>query len=177
MGRSRYKVIEGMDTYFGTATVVNWLPIFSNPALSQVILDSLQYLHDQGRLILHAYVLLENHLHIVASSADFSAEVRNMKSYTARRIIDYLDQNAADFLLRELKFARKSHKGDQRYQLWQEGVHPQAILAEEVLKQKIEYLHYNPVRRGYVDSPDQWRYSSARQYSGEDGLVTVEPLW
>jgi putative transposase len=176
MGRSRFRVIEGVHTYFGTATVVNWLPIFSNPALSQVVLDSLQYLHDQRRLILHAYVLLENHLHIVGSSADFSAEIRNMKSFTARRIIDYLDQNATDFLLRDLRFARKSHKADQRYQLWQEGIHPQAILAEEVLKQKIEYLHYNPVRRGYVDCPEQWRYSSARQYSGQDCLVTIEPL-
>jgi putative transposase len=166
-----------MHTHFGTATVVNWLPIFSNPALSQVVLDSLQYLHDHRRLILHAYVLLENHLHVVGSSADFSAEVRKMKSYTARRIIDYLDQNAADSVLRELRFAKKSHKMGQHYQLWQEGVHPQVILAEEVLKQKIEYIHYNPVRRGYVDCLEQWRYSSARQYSGEEGLVTIEPIW
>jgi len=42
--------------------------------------------------------------------------------------------------------------------------------------QKIEYIHYNPVRRGYVDDPEHWRYSSYRQYLGKEGLVPLEPL-
>ena len=60
------------------------------------------------------------------------------------------------------------------YQLWQEGFHPQIIQTEEMLLQKLEYIHNNPVRRGYVDDPAHWRYSSYRNYIGGEGLLTVD---
>ena len=52
--------------------------------------------------------------------------------------------------------------------------HPQAILDEEMLLQKLEYIHNNPVRRGYVDDPACWRYSSYRNYMDQDGLLLVD---
>jgi hypothetical protein len=69
------------------------------------------------------------------------------------------------------------HKIDQRYQLWQEGSHPEQIQSDEMMIQKLEYMHYNPVRRGYVDDPTHWRYSSARNYAGLTGLIDVETGW
>jgi len=45
---------------------------------------------------------------------------------------------------------------------------------EDMLRQKTEYIHFNPVRRGYVSNPQHWRYSSAQYYSGETGLIPVE---
>jgi putative transposase len=47
MGRSRYKQIEGLQTYFATNTVVGWLPLFAKPELAQVVLNSLKYLHEE----------------------------------------------------------------------------------------------------------------------------------
>jgi hypothetical protein len=46
----------------------------------------------------------------------------------------------------------------------------------EMLKQKVEYIHDNPVRREYVDEPCHWRYSSARNYAGQPGILQVEVL-
>jgi hypothetical protein len=46
-----------------------------------------------------------------------------------------------------------------------------------MLLQKIEYIHNNPVRRGYVDEPKHWRYSSARNYEGKEGLLDVKTDW
>jgi hypothetical protein len=43
-----------------------------------------------------------------------------------------------------------------------------------MLRQKLEYIHANPVRRGYVDRAEEWRYSSARNYAGEAGLIEID---
>lgn len=57
------------------------------------------------------------------------------------------------------------------------GVHPELIQNEEMMRQKIEYIHLNPVKRGYVDNAEHWRYSSARDYLGQAGLIEVCRQW
>jgi hypothetical protein len=69
------------------------------------------------------------------------------------------------------------HKTDREHQLWQEGSHPQMIADERMMWQKLEYIHNNPVRRGYVDDPIHWRYSSAKNYSKLPALVPVIVDW
>ena len=76
-------------------------------------------------------------------------------------------------LLEKLRAAKEEHKTQSMHQVWQEGSHPQEIYGEKMLIQKIEYIHNNPVRRGYVDEARCWRYSSARNYNGEPGLLVV----
>jgi hypothetical protein len=74
MARSRYTISEARAPHFLTCTVVNWLPLFSNPALVEILLDSWRFLHDQGRLTLYAYVIMENHLHLVGAAEQQSGE-------------------------------------------------------------------------------------------------------
>ncbi|WP_276749979.1 REP-associated tyrosine transposase [Chlorogloeopsis fritschii] len=173
MGRSRYHFLESQP-HFLTCTVVNWIAIFSKPDLVEIVLNSLEFLQSQKRLALHSYVIMENHLHLIASAENLSKEIAAFKSFTARSIIDYLKENRAEFLLRQLKFYKQSHKISQEYQLWQEGSHPQAILNQQMFRQKLEYIHNNPVRRGYVDDPAHWRYSSYRNYVGIEGILAVD---
>ena len=80
-------------------------------------------------------------------------------------------------LLEELRFFKLRHKADQTHQLWQESSHPQQIQNDEMMLQKLEYMHHNPLRRGYVDDPTHWRYSSARNYAGMKGLIEVITDW
>jgi hypothetical protein len=76
-----------------------------------------------------------------------------------------------------LAFYKLQHKRDRPYQFWQEGVHPERIYDAGMMKQKIDYIHYNPVKRGYVEEPEHWRYSSARDYAGRLGLLPVNREW
>ena len=175
MGRSRYQVL-GTQPHFLTCTTLNWIPVFSKPELTQIILNSLSFLQQKQRLSLYGYVIMENHLHLIASAANLSKEIGNFKSFTARSIIDTLKQSKSNYLLSQLQFFKQSRKKDQQYQLWQEGFHPQIIQTEEMLLQKLEYIHNNPVRRGYVDDPAHWRYSSYRNYIGGEGLLTVDVI-
>ena len=175
MGRSRYKFLANYS-HFLTCTVVNWIPIFSQPKFTQIILDSFDFLCREQRLALHAYVIMENHLHLIASSENLSKEIANFKSFTARSIVDRLKTDKAEYLLKQLKFHKRLHKNTQDYQFWQEGSHPQAITSEDMFLQKLEYIHNNPVRRGYVDEPAHWRYSSCRNYMGRSGILKVDML-
>jgi hypothetical protein len=76
-----------------------------------------------------------------------------------------------------LHFLKARYKADRSYQLWQEGSHPEQIQNDEMMWQKLEYIHNNPVVRGYVDEPTHWRYSSARTYAGLTGLFPVQTEW
>ena len=68
----------------------------------------------------------------------------------------------------------KAHKKDVTYQLWQEGMQPKLIIDDQMMYDRINYIHNNPLKRGYVDEPKHWRYSSSRNYEDIDGLLEVE---
>ena len=159
-----------------TCTVLHWVPVFTRTETVEILLDSLRHLSTEG-LKIYAYVILENHMHIIAQSADLRHDVGRFKSYTAKQILAYLKENQVKTVLDQLAFYKKAHKNDRGYQFWQEGVHPEWIQSDEMIRQKIAYIHNNPVTRGYVDEPEHWRYSSARNYAGLEGLLDVSMEW
>ena len=92
-------------------------------------------------------------------------------------IIAQLQNDNRKWIINLLSYYKKRHKRESSHQLWQEGFHPQQILSEEMLVQKIEYIHYNPVKRGYVLKPEDWAYSSARDfYLNEEGYIKLQEL-
>jgi REP element-mobilizing transposase RayT len=174
MTRTRYNFLtDDANPCFITLTVVNWLPLFSNPVIVAILLDSLRFLILEKRINLIAYVIMENHAHMVLSAEDIEKEVASLKSFTARKCIDDYIEQKNRFVLDQLAELKHPDRKDRDYQFWQEGSHPQRIVDERMLEQKIEYIHYNPVRRGYVELPEHWRYSSTIDYCGGKGLVPV----
>jgi len=177
MGRSRYKIYEPTHPHFLTSTVSHWLPIFTNTQSVQIVIDSLEYLKKSDNLTIFAYVILENHLHLVASSDDINKTMQKFKSYSAYELLQLLQKNNATTLLRQFAFHKKAYKEESTYQIWEEGFHPKLIQSEKMMFEKINYIHNNPIKRGYVDEAQHWRYSSARDYEGIEGLLKVERLW
>ena len=177
MGRSRYKIFEPTHPHFVTCTILNWLPVFTRKESAEIILDSLRYLQKAENLQLYAYVILENHIHLIAQSDDIVRSMRHFKSFTAKEILKLLQKENATTLLKQFQFYKKAHKTDRIYQIWQEGYQPKLIQTDAMMIEKIKYIHANPVKRGYVDDAVHWRYSSARDYAGESGLIEVVRFW
>jgi len=177
MGRSRYKIHEPSAPYFLTCTVLHWIPVFTRTESVQIILESLKHLQEHDNLKLYAYVVLENHLHLIAESDDIALSMRKFKAYTAKKILELLRERNARTILDQLAFYKKAHKPETSYQLWQEGVQPKLIQSEQMMRERIDYIHLNPVKRGYVDDAVHWRYSSARDYEGSDGLIEICRVW
>jgi len=177
MTRSRYRIFETEYPYFMTCTIVGWLPVFTRPEAVQILFDCWRFLQGNKNLTLYGYVVLENHLHLVASAPDLPGVMKSFKMFTARQIIDLLERHGAQVILRQLRAHKLAHKTQSDYQVWQEGSHPKQIGSKEMMLQKLEYMHNNPAKRGYVVDPLHWRYSSAGSYAGQRGLVEIQTDW
>jgi len=177
MPRSRYRIHDKTYPHFLTATINNWQPLFTRTETVDIVLDSWRFLQQETAFKIYGYVILENHLHLIAASDDLSRDMQRFKSYTAMRIIDYLEQTHSTRVLELLALFKRAHKTQSQYQVWEEGNHPQLIDSETMMRQKLDYIHQNPVKRGYVDLPEHWRYSSARNYLGQEGLIEVVKAW
>ncbi len=127
--------------------------------------------------MLLGYVVLENQIHFIASAENLAKEVGDFKSYTVRRIIDYPSERHVRTLLDGLEYHKVRHKTDRHFRLWQEASQPKMIETEAMLRQKLEYIHNNSVKRSYVSDPTRWRYSSARNYARIESLVAVTTDW
>jgi putative transposase len=71
MGRSRYRIRDEKAPHFVTCTVLNWIPLFTRPQTTAMVLDALKYRQEQADWQIHGYVILENHLHMVVQTKDF----------------------------------------------------------------------------------------------------------
>ena len=177
MTRTRNKIVENEYPYFVTCTINGWLPVFTRPEAAEIIFNSWKHQQDKRELKIFAYVVMENHLHLIAAAPDLADVLHRFKSYTALKVIELLKHHGAAVLLKQLHWLKKAHKTDSEHQIWQEGSHPKQIQNDEMMWQKIEYIHMNPVKRGFVDDPLHWRWSSARNYAHMPGLIDVITDW
>jgi len=114
MGRSCYKFTIANLPHFITCTasspeapdrrVLQWIPIFTCLETVTIVLDSLRFLTQDG-MKLYAYVILENHLHLIAQSEQLGRDIARFKSYTAKNLIRYLDKNKVKTILEQLAYA------------------------------------------------------------------------
>ena len=178
--RSRYSIVEPEGVYFLTATIVEWLPVFTSRESCDIVIRTLEYYRKNSGLRVYAYVIMENHIHLLAEAQELGRTIQLFKSFTARELLQWAEATGREWLLNQWHFYKKQYKIESKHQIWQEGSHPQLIQGETMLLQKAHYIHDNPVRRGYVDVPEHWRYSSARNYVLDDASVmTVDflPGW
>jgi hypothetical protein len=103
--------------------------------------------------------------------------MQSLKSWTARQLIDLLERQHAHVLLDQLARLKLNHKTESEFLVWQEGSQPKQMWTDAMLWQMLEYMHRNPTERGDVDDPTHWRYSSARNYAGQPGLIVVVTDW
>lgn len=173
MGRSRNRFYEEHYPYFVTSMILDELPLFTKPGIAKILLKELIYLQEERKVILYAWVIMGNHFHAIAQGSNLSKKLRLTKSYTARQILEYLKVNGHKRWLDKLKSNKRRHKTGSTYQLWEEGLHPIQLSTHKMMYQKVEYIHGNPVKSGFVESPLHWRYSSASAYQGLPGLIPV----
>ena len=174
--RSRYRVNEPEKAHFITSTTVDWLPVFTTKDTCDILITSLEYCREQKGLKIHGWVILDNHLHAFVSGPELAKTIGELKSFTARELLKHWENAHCDWALHQFAYRKLKHKVDSRWQVWQEGVHPQAIFDDEMMLQKLEYMHNNPVKRGLVAAPEHWRYSSAHEWlPGAEPVLRCDP--
>ena len=159
------------------------LPLFVEPTYRQIVLDALNYLRNNKQTQLNAFVVMSSHVHAVLwpdNGINLSDVTRDFKRFTSRKISKEAKRQDANKLLLRFENARKENRAQDvsSYQVWQEGSHPEAIFTETFAKQKIDYIHLNPVRAGLVQEAYEWPFSSARAYIvGEETYPPTDLLF
>jgi REP element-mobilizing transposase RayT len=181
---TRYRFADCYIPHFITFSVVNWLDALSRPAYKDIVVNSLKYCINNKGLVVHAWVIMNNHVHMVISAnGDEKLEdiVRDFKKFTASKLLAEIEQPAESrrsWMMWLFSAAGKINSNNTHYQFWQQDNHPIALTDKRIAQQKIDYIHNNPVRAGIVYAPEYYVYSSAVDYYQlKNGLLPIELLY
>ncbi len=180
----RYKIINQNGLNFLTFTVVEWIDLFTRTFYRNITLESLRFCQQEKELLLHAYVIMPSHIHILASTeatAGLSPIIQSFKAYTARQILNYIKdkskpESRREWLLNHFAFAARRSRSNSQHQVWQRDNHPIALYSPKVIRQKLEYIHLNPVVAQLVGEPTHYLHSSASNYAHGRGVLDVAIL-
>jgi len=146
-----------------------------------MLLDSLRYCQKEKGLIIFAWCIMSNHIHLIIASDGhnkLSGIIRDFKKFTASQIIKAIQlergESRRSWMLRIFEQAGKQNSNNVNYQFWRQDNHPIELQSNRFMDQKLDYLHLNPVQAGTVEMPEDYIYSSAKDYAGKKGLLDIE---
>ncbi len=170
------------ELHFLTFTIIGWIDIFSNKSFKDLIIESLTYCRQEKGLLIYAFVIMSNHIHLIARAKEgfkLSGIVRDFKKYTSKKLFDSLKKsNDPRRIWMKGLFLESGEKNQNNtyIQLLQQHNHPIEIYSNKVIDQKMEYIHNNPVKASIVQNPEDYLYSSARNYSGLDAVMDIDMI-
>ncbi|MBS1521997.1 MAG: transposase [Bacteroidetes bacterium] len=181
---SKYKIYDSQEIYFITFAVVEWVDALSRPYYKDIIIDSLKHCQQNKGLITYAYVIMNNHVHLIASANEgynLSDILRDLKKFTSKKLISEIENNVQESRKRWMLWLFRSNgernSNNEKYQFWQQDNHPVCLDSGYLADQRLNYLHNNPVQEGIVEEPEHYVYSSARDYAGIKGLLDIVLLY
>ena len=150
--------------YFTTATIKGWKHLLKKDEYKLLITSSLEFLVKEKSVMIFAFVIMPNHIHIVwqmMPDCDLEKVQQRLLKFTAQQIKFDLVANHP-LVLAQFKVERK----DRKYQFWKERPLSVALFHDKIAEQKINYIHFNPVQEKWnlAKIPSEYRFSSASLY-------------
>ena len=181
MGES-YQIKNQEELYFVTFQVVGWLDVFSRQIYRDIFLESLDYSQKHKGLEVYAYVIMTNHVHLILGSATskLSDTIRDVKRFTSNKILTAISEShqesRKEWMDLVFRYHAKHNKRVGAKQFWTHENHAVELTTNHIKDVKLDYIHNNPVRAGWVEKPEDYLYSSARDYAGLNGLIKIHML-
>jgi REP-associated tyrosine transposase len=183
MSADRYKIEDQEATYFLTLTIVNWIDLFTREDYRIILVDSLRFSIRNYGLVLNAWVIMSNHIHLVGrveSGKGMSGFLRDFKKFTSSQFsstIIKIPESRKEWLLDKFSFEARKTMRTSKYKVWKDGNHAIDLSNTHIdAADKIYYIHMNPVKAGWVRIPEHYIYCSAIDYSGRKGLIDIEQI-
>ena len=182
---TKYKFSDQHQLYFVIFAGVNWIDLFIRNEYKEIMLASWRHCQAKKGLEIYGWCIMSSHIHMVIGTHGDKLEniMRDMKKHTStalkEAIKNHPGESRREWMLWMMERAGKENIKNQNFQLWQQDNHPIELPTPKILHQKLDYIHYNPVVAGIVEKPEDYLYSSARDYFGMPGLmdiIMVEPL-
>jgi len=147
---------------FFTATILEWKKLLKPDKYKDIIIDSLRFLVANQRIKLNAFVIMVNHIHAIWQMQPLIHPQhlqRDFLKYTAQKIKWDLQKYHPTVLDHFWVGA-----SDREYQIWERRPLSVELRSDKIYKQKLEYIHSNPVKAGICQYPEDYKYSSALFY-------------
>jgi putative transposase len=180
---NRYKFWNPDGIYFISFSVVNWIDVFIRNTYKDILLDSIEYCRKEKGLQVHAFVVMTSHVHMIISKSgtnNLEDIMRDLKKFTAFKIIGAIMNNPCEsrkvWLLKLFEESGRFKSNTTKYQFWQHDNHPIELTDNRMIEVRLNYLHNNPVEAGFVFQPEEYVYSSAIDYAGGKGYLSIELL-
>ena len=176
----QYKISNKGGVFFVTLTTIDWIDVFTRKEYKLIILDSLKYCQQNKGLIIYAYCLMDSHLHMIISAKtgfDLSGILRDFKKFTSKSIVKSIQEESEsrrEWMLYRFEYAGRYLTRIKDYKFWQDGNMAKELISQEFTLQKLNYIHNNPVESMIVTEPENYLFSSAIDYAGGKGLLSVE---
>ena len=164
---SEYLRTAPSELYFATLTVTGWVDVFSRKEYKDILIENLKYCQQKEGLEIFAYVIMTNHMHLIArrQDGDLTELLGRFKSYTAKKIIAAIETNPEEsrkeWLLYLFNHFAKTNVQYNKYHFWSYTNYPVLLHTNDIIDQKVDYIHLNPVRAGVVTESEYYTYSSA----------------
>ena len=168
-----FQISRDNPAYYLTSVSHNRLPIFQKDEIKQIVANAFDEARKSAGIMIFAYVIMTDHTHVLSDNAREMKDVlRFLNGISAKRIIDHLKENGYESSLAKLRIQERDNR--HKHSVYEH--HPNAIriTGEDAFMQKVNYIHLNPIRAGLVDHPDEYLYSSSRQWHGR--ALENEPL-
>jgi putative transposase len=154
-------------------------PLFTKDRSRLWFVSAMERARQRYDFAIWAYVIMPEHIHIIVCSRLDKYEIRQVRSAlkipVQRKALSFLRKQAPEFLDR---LCDRQPNGEVHYRFWQRGGgYDRNVTNSQTLQKMIDYIHRNPVRRGLVDQPTDWIWSSARFQEGHlDVPIAMDPL-
>lgn len=176
-----YKFQNPEGLYFVSFATVGWVDVFTRVIYKDIVVESIKYCQKEKGLNLYAWVIMPNHIHMIAEAREgflMQHIIRDLKRHTSKQLLKAIAENQEEsrkeWMLAIFKNAGEYNSNNKNYQFWRQDNQPIEIWTTAVVKQKLDYLHSNPVHAGFVDKEEEYLYSSARDYHGTGkGLIEI----
>ncbi|NVO08395.1 MAG: transposase [Bacteroidales bacterium] len=175
----KYKIKDNEAAYFITLTTVGWVDVFTRLNQKLALINSLKYCQKQKGLVIFAWCLMPSHLHMlcrVEKEGGLSALLRDFKKFTSKQIVQLTmdePESRREWLLKHFKDSCVHLKKEQDYKVWQDGNHAVEVFSNRFIYEKLEYIHRNPVEEMIVAKPEDYLFSSARNYADLESLLDI----
>jgi putative transposase len=176
----KYKFQNSEGLYFVSFAVVNWIDLFVREQYCTILVDSLNYCQKEKGMEIYCWCIMPSHVHLIFRATEGNPDMvlGRYKEFTSKQLVKEIEANAQEsrrawLLWMFERAASKSSKVKSR-QVWQHNNQPIELWTAKVIQQKLNYIHQNPVKAGFVNASEHWRYSSAIDYAGGRGLVDIE---
>lgn len=173
-----YKFHNPDGVYFISFAVVKWLDVFTKIEYKDILLESFRYCQKEKGMEIFAWCIMTNHVHLIFRSINGQKPellLGDFKRFTSKAIVQTIQENPREsrkeWLLEQFIKAGVKSSNVKKYQFWRHDNKPIELWSNKVIAEKIGYIHKNPVKAGLVIYPEDYLYSSARDYSGEKGIL------